>query len=285
MPDISGMFQSVSTRSGASASILTRALVSLIHDPDHGAADVVDRVERDASLTIRILRIANSPVIAPISPIQTLDHAIALMGEDVVVTAALAVGANWMHEPISGYGPDARIFENGLKTAIAAKLIAKRSSFSERVPLAYTGGLLHDIGKIVLSKFMQPGLSSIIEDVSSGHALDWLAAEKEVMGVDHCEVGALVADQFNLGPALRAIIEHHHGPAMADPAFRPLVKIVHAADAVRAMMGGDGGADSLSYPVEGRVLEDLGIGPRELGELICDTLSESETLLDAVLAN
>ena len=177
------------------------------------------------------------------------------MGEDVVVTAALSIGANWMKESLSGYGPDAKIFENGLKTAIAAALIAKRCGKSDLAPLAYTGGLLHDIGKAVLSEFLESGVSSVIEEVATGHAADWLVAEKEELGVDHCEVGGQVADHFNLGPALRAVIAHHHIPSESEPEYRDLVKIVHVADGVRAMMGGDQSADALSYPVRFRAFQ------------------------------
>ena len=134
-----------------------QALVALRNDPNHSRADIVSVVERDAALTIRLLRIANSPVIAPVSPIESLHQAVSLMGEDVVVTAALSIGANWMRESLSGYGPDAKIFENGLTTAIAAALIAKRGGKSELASLAYTGGLLHDIGKAVVSEFLESG--------------------------------------------------------------------------------------------------------------------------------
>lgn len=259
-----------------------QALVRMSHDPDHSSADIVRIVERDAALTIRVLRIANSPVVAPISPVESLAQAVSLMGEDKIVTAALSIGANWMKESLSGYGPDARIFDNGLKTAIAAGLIAKRQGHAELAPLAYTGGLLHDIGKAVLSAFLEPEVSSTIEAVESGRAADWLAAEKAELGVDHCEVGAMVADHFNLGPALRSVIAHHHVPGEAAEEHTDLVKIVHAADGIRALMGGDGSVDALAYPLEVRVLEDLDLDPERFSEILCDALTESTALAEAV---
>ncbi len=259
-----------------------QSLVSLTHDKKHTSADVVQIVERDASLTIRVLRIANSPVIAPISPIETLQHAIVLMGEDVVVTAALAVGANWMHDSLSGYGPDTKIFESGLKTAVSAGLIAKRLNRDELASLAYTGGLLHDIGKVVLSGYLEPSSADVLADLSSGQTEDWLAAERAAVGVDHCEVGAMVADHFGLGPGLRAVIEHHHTPSHAPEEHRQLVEIVHLADAVRAMVGGDPSTDSFAYPLDRSVLDSLGFGHEDLPEIICDTIEASRKLVDAV---
>ena len=259
-----------------------QALVSLTNDRDHTGADVVEIVERDASLTIRVLRIANSPVIAPISPVESVQHAIALMGEDVVVTAAFAISANWMHESLSGYGPDAKIFENWLKTAVSASLIGKRFGREDLASLAYTGGLLHDIGKVVLSDFLEPASAAVIADVSSGEAEDWLAAERAALGFNHCEVGAMVADHFGLGPALRAVIGHHHAPNNAPAEHRQLVEIVHVADGVRAMVGGDSSADSLSYRLDRSMLDSLGFGPEDLSEIICDTLDASRKLVEAI---
>jgi putative nucleotidyltransferase with HDIG domain len=259
-----------------------QALVSLTNDDTHTAADIVGIVERDASLTIRVLRIANSPVIAPISPVESLQHAIALMGEDVVVTAALAVGANWMHDSLSGYGGEAKIFESGLKTAVSASLIAKRLKRDSLTSLAYTGGLLHDIGKVVLSEYLEPANAAAIVDASSGPTEDWLAAERAELGFDHCEVGAMVADHFGLGPALRSVIEHHHVPSEAPIEHRQLVEIVHVADGVRAMVGGDPSIDSFAYPLDRSVLASLGFGHEDLPEIICDTIEASRKLVDAI---
>ncbi|MCP5057376.1 MAG: HDOD domain-containing protein [bacterium] len=96
----------------------------LTSDPNHAAEDIVRVVDQDASLTIRLLRIANSPVIAPVAPIESVAHAVSLLGDRTVVSAALSIGANWMQAPLSGYGPDAKLFEIGLKTAVAARLVA-----------------------------------------------------------------------------------------------------------------------------------------------------------------
>jgi len=259
-----------------------QALVSLTNGDSHTTSDVVAIVERDAPLTIRILRIANSPVIAPISPVESLQHAITLMGEDVVVTAALAVGANWMHDSLSGYGEEAKILESGLKTAVSANLIAKRLKHDSLTSLAYTGGLLHDIGKVVLSDYLEPASAAAIADASSGPCEDWLSAERAELGFDHCEVGAMVADHFGLGPALHAVIEHHHVPSEAPAEHRHLVEIVHLADGVCAMVGGDTSIDSLAYPLDRSVLESLGFGREDLPELICDTIEASRMLFDAV---
>ncbi len=264
---------------------VAQKLLRAANDPECDGASIVRIIEADAALTVRVLQMANSPVVAPVSPIESVQHAVASLGENAIVATALSIGAAWLREPLDGYGPEARIYENGVKTAVAAGLIAKKAGRHELASCAYTGGLLHDIGKTVLSDFLVPSVSAVIADVTSGRASDWLAAERAELGFDHCEVGAMVADHFELGPALRAVIAHHHDPSGADPEHRLLVEFVHAADGVRAMIGGDGSADTLSYPVDTLVLDNLGIGIAELSEIMCETLAESRPMLDAVLAD
>ncbi len=83
---------------------------------------------------------------------------------------------------------------------------------------------------------------------------------------------------------MRAVIEHHHVPSGADPEHLQLVQIVHVADGVRAMMGGDGSVDALSYPMDSSLLRALGIGLSEFAEIICDSHNESAALLEAATA-
>ena len=259
-----------------------RALIGLVNDPDHAAADVIEVVERDASLTIRVLRIANSSLLSPPSPIESLQHAISLLGESVIVSAAMAIGANWMQHPLPGYGSDTRLFDLGLKTAVAARQVALRVGHRELASIAYTAGLLHDIGKVVLAEFLEPDVPEVIEAVASGRVEDWLAGERAELGIDHCQVGAQVADHFGLGPALRAVIEHHHVPSGADAAHRPLVEIVHVADVIVAMTGGDGSVDALSYRLDTALLECFGMRSSDLSEIICETLDEAGSLLSVI---
>jgi hypothetical protein len=99
-----------------------------------------------------------------------------------------------------------------------------------------------------------------------------------VLGLDHCQAGGRLADHFELGPGLRAAIEHHHEPDGAEPEHVPLVEIVHAADTIAAMIGGDDAADALSYPTDRDVMQRLGLDAAGLAGILCATLEEYEEL-------
>lgn len=259
-----------------------QALIRLASDPKHEPGDVIRVIERDAHLTIRVLEISNSAAFAPLSPVESVDRAVRMLGERAVVAAALEIGAQWIAEPLTGYGAEARLFADGLRTAIAAAQIARRIGEADLAPVAYTAGLLHDVGKVVLSAFLAPRLQAVFDDLSADENRDWLTVEKSIVGVTHCEVGAQVAVQFDLPIALREAIEHHHQPREAEASHRRLVEIVHVADAVRAMIGGSGSVDSLAYRLDPDVVAELGLDDALLSEVLIETAIESRALLEAV---
>jgi putative nucleotidyltransferase with HDIG domain len=259
-----------------------QALIAIASDPKHEAADLIRVIERDAHLTIRVLEIANSSAFAPASPIESVDRAVRMLGERAVVAAALEIGAEWLHAPIRGYGAQARLFEDGLKTAVAAAQVARRVGEADLAPVAYTAGLLHDVGKAVLSAFLEPRMQTMLEALAADPTGDWLAVERSVVGTTHCEVGAQVALQFKLPAALGAAIAHHHDPSQADPKHRRLVEIVHVADVLQAMMGGSEAVDALAYRLDPAVLSALELDDETFGEVLIESVVEAGVLLEAV---
>jgi putative nucleotidyltransferase with HDIG domain len=242
-----------------------QALIGIASDPNHKASELIRAIERDAHLTIRVIEIANSSAFAPSSPIESVDRAVRMLGERAVVAAALEIGAEWLHAPMRGYGAQARLFEDGLKTAVA-----------------YTAGLLHDVGKVVLSAFLEPRLQAMLEAHAADPTGDWLAIERSVVGTTHCEVGAQVALQFKLPAALGAAIAHHHDPSAAEPKHRRLVEIIHVADVVQAMMGGSDSVDALAYRLDPAVLTALELDDETFGEILIESVVEAGVLLEAV---
>lgn len=269
-------------RALAPISSAAQALIRLASDPAHGTGDLIRVIERDAHLTIRVLELANSAAFAPPVPVESVVHAVRLLGERAVVAVGLEIGAEWLHEPIRGYGAGARLFEDGLRTAVAAAGIAQRAGETELAPAAYTAGLLHDVGKAVLSAFLEPRMHAMLEALASAPDPSWLAAERTVLGTTHCEVGAQVARQFDLPAGLAAAIAHHHAPGDAEPPHRRLVEIVHVADVMQAMMGGRDAVDAFADQLDPAVLPRLGLDADDFGAVLLEAVVEVGVLLEAV---
>ncbi|MCP5059337.1 MAG: HDOD domain-containing protein [bacterium] len=171
-----------------------KQLLELMEDPEHAIPDVIAVVEKDGPLTARVLRISNASAMAPSSPIEHLDHAVSYLGERTVVSAAVLQGCDsWIQASLEGYltGP-AGLWASGLQGAIAARLIAHEHGGQVSPSLAYTGALLRDIGKVVLSPFLEGRVAGLMARVANGSASDWLAAEREMLArIIHEEVAFL----------------------------------------------------------------------------------------------
>lgn len=227
-------------------------LLGMVATPDHGIGDLVDIVKCDSALTAKVLRVINSPIFGLIQPMTTVERALAYMGERMVVSIALSESAGkLLNKSLEGYESAAgTLWDHDLFTAIASREIARTSKEEMPIDLAYTSGLLHDIGKAVISDFLNEANHDLVGDIARGELTDFVDGERRLLGMDHAEIGYKLAQSWGLPEALAEAIAWHHHPNEAKEEFRGLVYAVHLGD-ILAMMGGVGtGSDGLQYQLE-----------------------------------
>jgi putative nucleotidyltransferase with HDIG domain len=245
------------------------SLMQVTAEPEHSLEEVVRVVETDPVLTGQVIKAVNSAAFGLGEEITSVTAAISYLGDKTVVGIALAQNQGELYNgALAGYEAErGALWEHSLLTAIAARELAPFAVESVSPEVAYTGGLLHDIGKAVLSFFLEGSLGEVLARLDQERSCDFLRAEQERLGLDHCRAGLELARHWRLPPAFEAVCACHHRPGDAPEEVRPLVYIVHLADMV-AMMGGSGtGADALGYrldpayarhvPIEKERLEDL----------------------------
>jgi len=176
----------------------------------------------DAALSGEILRIANSALYGLRTEVESALTAMVLLGLDrvksVVVTSALrhyigrSLGAPWM-----------RIcWRHSLATALLAKELAKASQTSEDI--AYTAGILHDVGRLALAMAYPTRYSEFIMNPEPT-SLEILEAERELFGIDHCEAGETLMSRWNIPKNLVLVAsEHHDLPRGNDPGVLTIVR-------------------------------------------------------------
>jgi putative nucleotidyltransferase with HDIG domain len=150
------------------------------------------------------------------------------------------------------------------------------------VHIIFTAALLKDIGKAVLQQYVAEGLQKIQALVSQGDC-SFREAEKAVIGIDHAELGAMVARVWQFSPKMVEIIANHHQPAKASQA-REETAIVYASDLLCMMMGINSGLDGLAYRFDQQTIESIGMTPTELQTVIADfagELQKVEELIDS----
>ena len=252
------------------------ALLRIVDQPDHNLIDVVNIVKFDATLTAKVLKTANSAAFSPVQPVVSIDRAIAFLGESMVLSIALYESANKIfNKELEGYSATkGDLWKHDLRAAIASKEIAKSAKTPTSKDLAFTAGLLHDIGKSVMSDFLKGTSKSILEAIGSGNHMDYISAENALLGIDHTQVGYMVAKNWKLPEQLQMVILHHHTPEKVASPFRTLTYAVHLGDMI-AMMGGVGtGADCMQYTLDSKYINYLDISLEELSNIFIEVEEE-----------
>lgn len=247
-------------------------LLQLTSDPDHEMDEVIRLVRYDAALTARVLRVVNSAAFGLIHPVASVDRAVSYLGERLIVGIILADNIGKLfHKPMTGYeGEAGDLWRHNLFTAVAAREVARRARREIGIDLAFTGGLLHDIGKSLLSDYLHGTSGEILGEIAQGHTSDYLAAERERAGIDHAELGYLMAGRWQLPLPLQAAIRHHHQPAEADPEWRTLVYAVHLGDILAMMRGCATGSDGMQYHLDPGYAEFFTFTAEELTAILLE---------------
>jgi putative nucleotidyltransferase with HDIG domain len=259
-------------------------VMRIVRDPEYDADDLLRAVELDPSVTSILLKTVNSSLVGLRQPAGSLQQAIVLLGGKKIVDLVLTISAASSFTGLSGgYVLEQRgLWRHCVTVASATETLAARTR-RDHGGLAFTAGLLHDLGKIVLNTHVE-GAGDAFRGVADGDDLSFLAAEQDVLGTDHCEMGAVVAQKWKLPEDLVHAIRHHHQPSGA-PAGTPrtLAQLVHVADATCMTMGIGLGLDGLSYDTDEQALEDLGLDEEELSLLeleILDRLDQVEEFIE-----
>jgi len=238
------MIQSIPAISGN-----TLALIDLIGKGDYKTNDLAKMIETDITLSSRCLQMVNSPVFALKSQVGSIKRAVVLLGATTVANIALqTVLSKALSKNLTGYQCSSdELWKHSLMAAIAARRVAGEMKL-ECKDTAYAAGLLHDIGKLIISEFLVEEADHIQEALSDMH--DFLGSEESLLGTDHAQVGSLIAESWRLPEVFRMVILHHHRPSDAPEAFQNLILCVHLGD-IFAMMAGTGtGLDTMSYPLD-----------------------------------
>lgn len=202
--------------------------------PESTARDVGHAFATDPALTARVLRVAGSALYGGTAP-DSIERAVNVLGRRRVAELALGVSAIHAFDGIPVEVVSMTDYwSHSIQCALLAEEVARagRPAFAES---AFTGGLLHDIGQLVL--FTRAGdneRKALLDVAAHGEEISLADAENDVLGFTHMEVGLELAGAWNLPRSLTAVIGHHHRPEDAT-AHTELVAIVHLANSLAVL--------------------------------------------------
>lgn len=216
---------------------LPEAVTAMLRALDNHNASIDECAEllrRDQALAARLLRLANSAFYGVPGRVASVHDAINLIGlrslRSLVTTAGLTLQFDGHHSADF----DLPVFwRHTVATAFAARAMAAQRGLDEE--LAYTAGLLHDVGRLALAAHFPRAYAAVLRAArESGQG--GCRLEHAVMDTDHAEVGAAVALHWHLPVGVVEVIAQHHTPPAHSPACS-LVDVVHVADALSHGLG------------------------------------------------
>ncbi|MGN6189314.1 MAG: HDOD domain-containing protein [Conexibacter sp.] len=249
----------------------------LAADPDATTPQLVAVIDGDESFSANLLRYANSAAYARPLRARTIHQAVTMVGRDALARIAMESATYSLLEQMPGAGGRSRgaMHLHAVSVASCAVEIAQRTGTG--VEVVHLGGLLHDIGKLVLPlAFGEDAVDAIAREHPSGAAR--VMREREQLGVDHAYAGALLADQEGARGELFQTISFHHGGLPGPEAPTREAACVQLANVVVGMLAGEEADQELVHVA----LRALGAAPAILDEVAEAALSQQRAPAPAV---
>lgn len=240
-------------------------IIRMIRQQAYDMGEVADETRRDQVISAKVIRLCNSARFG----IRTdaIDRALVMIGEkrlmQFVLTAALD---DFFPERDAGYSIcKGGLYKHALGTAMTAEALANYTGLVSP-DIAYTAGLLHDIGKVVLDQYISP-VAPLFYRRTQINGMSLIDVEKETFGMSHDEAGSLLAEQWVLSESLADAIRNHHHPE--NSTVNPeLTHHVYLADLLMSRFMAGQELERICTKSLGSRLERLGLGPDQLPVIV-----------------
>jgi len=235
-------------------------LISLLENPDAAIEDLAALIQLDPVLASATVRMANSVFLSGGSPVDSVSQAVMRLGaRELYRLAALSLASRWMAIEADGYRWEAGDFcRASLVKAVAAEALAQATGLADPA-LAYTCGLVHDIGKLAVAFSCAPSFAAIRARTAETGGT-WLAAETAELGFNHAAVGARLLSEWRFPEACVAVAANNPPmPERLTPEQMALAAHVHAAQHLAAALGVGQGEDAFLYELNPGLLAGQGL--------------------------
>jgi HD-like signal output (HDOD) protein/CheY-like chemotaxis protein len=245
-------------------------LVEKSSKPDTSLEEIADIVNKDIAMTAQILKLSNSSFFGLGRPLANAQEAVAYLGLDTLKSLVLSVHAFSQFEKIeTGPLKIGALWNHSMQVAGLAKRISKfEGQDPKAAEEAFTAGMLHDLGKLVLAVNLPKEYTEATRMAQSG--LDLPLAELQLFGANHADVGGYLIGLWGLPvPVVEAVALHHSPSLTAQNMFTPLTSL-HAANALEWQRS-HAGTGAPASELDTKYLERIGVSShladwRELAE-------------------
>lgn len=238
---------------------------TLVNDESVSAEQLTNILKYDVGITTNILRCCNSPYYGLRKKITNLQQAIVVLGRRelrrlLVLSGSMQYFTGLQPGYESNYG---ELWRHSITTASLAEEIGNRTG--QAGDDLFVTGLLHDVGKIILSRYVEDEYEKILQKVAQD-SLPFHVAEQEILGTDHAEAGKVMLEKWNFpAPIIHATAYHHQVEPDEDNTDTWTVAL---ADRLSSVMGAGTLSDGLTYQDTGKIREFFGFSPQDIDEIL-----------------
>jgi putative nucleotidyltransferase with HDIG domain len=256
-------------------------LLELLPRADVDSDEIVGIIERDSVLTAKLLALCNSAAFGFASEISSVAQAVLQLGSREVgrLVLSLSFGSR-LSRPLPGYAIGGReLLVHSVLTGKLAEQIIPSCTVEFEPSVAYTAGLLHDIGKAVLDQVLDDRTQAQIRRLIEAEAVPRLEAERAVLSCDHAELGRVLLGRWRIPEVIVEAVGNHHAPPLAGGPR--LSCLIHLANCLAHEIGSAPGWDGYAMRVLEPAAAALGLDADATDRLLIlahETLQKVEEL-------
>jgi putative nucleotidyltransferase with HDIG domain len=242
----------------------------LINDPNSSGSDIAEVLKKDQVLTAKILRLVNSSYYGIPGGVADVQRALAFLGFNTLAQLVLSLSVFSFFSPVEG--EDFSIMEfwrHALATAVCSEILSRELK-QAKPEEAFTCGLLHDVGKLVLHEIDPKTLIEIVRQTSA-RKCSFITIEREWDMPTHSFIGEVIATKWGLPQIIRQTIRYHHHDVSAMnsilPSAKTMIQIVRLANAICIQVGIGKSGDCSDGEISDELLKPLGMTQDDLPKI------------------
>jgi putative nucleotidyltransferase with HDIG domain len=242
-------------------------VLRIVEEGDYDISQIAREVRKDQVICARTLQMANSAIFAKRKQLVSLDQALVFLGQNLLVKLIISAAVvGYFNQCGLGYALcKGGIYHHSLGTALIAEKLAQLTGQADPTQ-AYTAGLLHDIGKVVLDQYITTHYPLFYRSLQSAES-EIITTERQVLGTDHTQVGGLLAESWSFPDVLTDVVRNHHATGN-EPELSVLVRVVYLADLLMSRFNASLEMERLDVSVLASRLESIGLSSRQLSHLV-----------------
>jgi HD-like signal output (HDOD) protein len=265
--------------------IVFQQIQKVISNPDTSVADVASILSEDPAMSVKVLKLTNSAFYGLQREIDSVKHAVMIIGLEAVKNLVLSASVLNMFKSNVGNREYHEVFwRHSLATAFGSRVIARQFQDGKifNPDPAFSSGLIHDIGKMVICCFLSEQHSKITEYMEQNSDKSELEAENEILGFDHAQLGRELMIQWKLPERMADAIGYHHAPDQPN-ASEDFAYLINLADYISHMGTVEGNVDKGRFHASEKTLAFFDYDEDQLESLnqhLTEEYSKAETFMN-----